>query len=77
MHKAVIFHTSIYWWTSQNGLSLKGQEEAARTTVREGIAIAGLFCDVGESAKPQTDLSSLLLFCRNFKDIDLFGLENG
>ncbi len=76
MHKAVIYTRVSTDEQAKNGLSLKGQEEAARDYCkREGIAIAGLFCDAGESAKTtnRPELIASLKYCaENFKDIDFY-----
>ena len=76
MQRAVIYTRVSTDKQAKNGLSLKGQEDAAREyCAREGIDVAKVFCDGGESAKtanrPQL-LASLAYCTEHYKEIDFY-----
>src|ERR1700736_6923677 len=76
MQKAVIYTRVSTDEQAKNGLSLKGQEDAAREYCkREGIEVAEIFCDAGESAKTanRPQLIASIAYCTDhFKEIDYF-----
>lgn len=61
---------------AKNGLSLEGQEKAARDYCRqEGLEVAEIFTDAGESAKTanRPQLIAAVAYCKDhYKDIDYF-----
>ena len=76
MQKAVIYTRVSTDEQAKNGLSLKGQEDAARDYCsREGLEVAGVFCDAGESAKTanRPQLIASIAYCtEHYKDIDYY-----
>jgi site-specific DNA recombinase len=76
MQKAVIYTRVSTDEQAKNGLSLKGQEDAAREYCqREGIEVAGVFCDAGESAKTtnRPQLIASIAYCTyHFKEVDYY-----
>jgi DNA invertase Pin-like site-specific DNA recombinase/DNA-directed RNA polymerase subunit RPC12/RpoP len=76
MQKAVIYTRVSTDEQAKNGLSLEGQETAARQYCeREGIEVAKLFCDAGESAKTanRPQLIASIDYCTmNYRDIDFY-----
>jgi site-specific DNA recombinase len=76
MTKAVIYTRVSTDEQAKNGLSLKGQKDAAIKYCQDGnIEVAALFSDEGESAKTtqRPQLMAALEFCqKNFRDIDYF-----
>ena len=76
MQKAVIYTRVSTDEQARNGLSLQGQEAAAREYCkREGIEVAEVFCDAGESAKTanRPKLIASIAYCtENFETIDYY-----
>jgi len=76
MQKAVIYTRVSTDEQAKNGLSLKGQEDAAREFCkREGIEVAEVFCDAGESAKTtnRPQLIASIAYCtKYYKDVDFY-----
>ncbi len=76
MQKAVIYTRVSTDEQARNGLSLKGQEDAARDYCkREGIEVAEVFCDAGESAKTanRPQLIASIAYCTDhYKEIDYY-----
>ena len=61
---------------AKNGLSLQGQEKAAREYCKSlGLEVAEVFCDAGESAKSanRPELLAALDFCaKKYNEVDYF-----
>ncbi len=76
MFKAVIYTRVSTDEQARNGLSLKGQEDATRDyCLREGIEVAMVFCDAGESAKTanRPQLIASMAYCtEHYKEIDFY-----
>jgi len=76
MQKAVIYTRVSTDEQAKNGLSLKGQEDAARDYCkREQMEVAEVFCDAGESAKTadRPQLIASIAYCTdNYKEIDYY-----
>ena len=76
MLKAVIYTRVSTDEQARNGLSLKGQEDAARDYCkREGIEVAEVFCDAGESAKTanRPKLIASIAYCTDhYQEIDYY-----
>ncbi len=76
MQKAVIYTRVSTDEQAKNGLSLKGQEDAAREYCRrEAIEVAEVFCDAGESAKTanRPQLIASIAYCTDhYKEIDYY-----
>lgn len=74
--KAVIYTRVSTDEQARNGLSLQGQEEAAKEYCkREGLEVAKVFCDAGESAKTanRPQLIASIAYCtEHYKEIDFF-----
>lgn len=76
MKKAVIYTRVSTDEQAKNNLSLKGQEDAAREYCsREGMEVAEVFCDAGESAKTanRPKLIASIAYCtEHYKEIDYY-----
>ena len=76
MQKAVIYTRVSTDEQAKNGLSLKGQEDAARDYCkREQMEVAEVFCDAGESAKTadRPQLIASIAYCtEHYKEIDYY-----
>jgi site-specific DNA recombinase len=76
MQEAVIYTRVSTDEQAKNGLSLKGQEDAAREYCRRaGLGVAEVFCDAGESAKTanRPKLIASIAYCEeHFKDVDYY-----
>jgi site-specific DNA recombinase len=76
MQKAVIYTRVSTDEQAKNGLSLKGQEDAAIGYCKDNnLEVAKIFCDAGESAKTinRPELIKSMAYCdENYKDIDFY-----
>ena len=76
MQKAVIYTRVSTDEQAKNGLSLKGQEDAAKEYCgQQGLEIAEIFCDAGVSAKTanRPQLIASIDYCTNhYREIDFY-----